>query len=120
MLYRVGLISRGNDEQITFAYKMYAKSGKKSDSQARLFKNTFSRPVWIDFVGCWYVIRSPGGVTLAEMVTCRDTVSSTGLLYSKQLPFTSSTTAIKVFRHALALDEVTLVNAILTTSLIAL
>jgi len=87
MLYRVGLISRGNDEQITFAYKMYAKTGKKSDNQARLFKATFARPVYIEFVGCW------------------DTVSSTGLLYSKQLPFTSSTTVIKTFRHALALDE---------------
>jgi len=87
MLYRVGLISRGNEEQIFFAYKIYSKSGKKSDRLAQLFKNTFSRPVSIEFVGCW------------------ETVSSTGLLYSKQLPFTSSTTIVKTFRHALALDE---------------
>jgi uncharacterized protein (DUF2235 family) len=54
MLYRVGLISRSNEEQISFAYKMYAQSGKKSGIQAELFKKTFSRPVYIEFVGCWY------------------------------------------------------------------
>lgn len=52
------------------------------------FKETFCRSVAIDFVGVW------------------DTVASVGVLYGRNLPFTSSNAAIKVFRHALSLDEV--------------
>jgi uncharacterized protein (DUF2235 family) len=36
----------------------------------------------------------------------RDTVESVGILWSRSLPFTNSNTAIKTFRHALSLDEV--------------
>ena len=35
---------------------------------------------------------------------CRDTVCSVGFI-SRQLPFTASTTTVRFFRHALALDE---------------
>ncbi|KZS93571.1 hypothetical protein SISNIDRAFT_441474 [Sistotremastrum niveocremeum HHB9708] len=98
MLYSVGLLPQDNQEQIAFAYAVYKKTGsqktnKKTNSgddamgQARKFKQTFCRPVIIEFVGCW------------------DTVASTGLLMSKTLPFVSSNTAIRVFRHALSLDE---------------
>jgi uncharacterized protein (DUF2235 family) len=37
-------------------------------------------------------------------MTCRDTVSSVGLV-PRTLPFTSSNTAIRYFRHAISLDE---------------
>ena len=36
----------------------------------------------------------------------RDTVASVGLLYGRNLPFTTNNEGIRVFRHALSLDEV--------------
>lgn len=36
----------------------------------------------------------------------RDTVASVGLIMGRTLPFTTSNTIIKTFRHALSLDEV--------------
>lgn len=36
----------------------------------------------------------------------RYTVDSVGIIWGRTLPFTTSNKAIKVFRHALALDEV--------------
>lgn len=36
----------------------------------------------------------------------RDTVASVGVLWSPSLPSTNSNSAIKIFRHALSLDEV--------------
>ena len=36
----------------------------------------------------------------------RDTVASVGVLTTKNLPFTTTNTTIKTFRHALSLDEV--------------
>jgi hypothetical protein len=52
---QVGLLSKDNTEQIPFAYKLY-KSDKSSDvALAEGFKETFSRPVPIDFVGVWWV-----------------------------------------------------------------
>ena len=54
MLYSVGLLPRDNLQQISFAYKMYAKTGTtKGREQAALFKKTFSRTVVIEFIGCW-------------------------------------------------------------------
>lgn len=35
----------------------------------------------------------------------RDTVSAVGVLYSPDLPFVSNNHAIRVFRHAISLDE---------------
>lgn len=55
MLYSVGLLPRDNIEQVSFAYKTYAKTGAAAEQAATLFKNTFSRTVTIDFVGCWWV-----------------------------------------------------------------
>ncbi len=50
---QVGLLSKDNTEQIPFAYKLY-KSTKSSDVDlAKGFKETFSRPVPIEFVGVW-------------------------------------------------------------------
>jgi uncharacterized protein (DUF2235 family) len=53
---------------------------------SEIFKTSFAIDVVIDFVGVW------------------DTVRSVGLL-DKDLPFSASNNSIRVFRHAVALDE---------------
>ncbi|KAF8507498.1 hypothetical protein JB92DRAFT_3121813 [Gautieria morchelliformis] len=110
--YQVGLVHKGNEEQIPFAYELYAdeKSEKYYPPQpkkflqrlhlrrgpikptpvnmAERFKTTFSREkVRVHFVGVW------------------DTVSSVGIVRNKVLPLTDQTDHICFFRHALALDE---------------
>ncbi|KAH9033054.1 hypothetical protein EDB84DRAFT_111459 [Lactarius hengduanensis] len=85
MLHKVGLLFKDNTEQIPFAYQLYVSDLSDSDKLVTGFKKTFSRHVPIDFVGVW------------------DTVASTGIY--KPLPFAGVNTTIKVFRHALALDE---------------
>jgi hypothetical protein len=90
MLYKVGLLSKDNTEQISFAYKLYKSSSSSDEALARGFKETFCRPVPIDFVGVW------------------DTVGSVGVIMGRSLPFVNTSTTrstIKVFRQALALDE---------------
>ncbi|KAH0831959.1 hypothetical protein J3R83DRAFT_12847 [Lanmaoa asiatica] len=87
MLHKVGLLPRDNLQQVDFAYKAYTRTDKEGIKLAAGFKQTFSRDVKVEFVGVW------------------DTVQSTGMLVNRMLPFTDSNTAIKVFRHALSLDE---------------
>ncbi|KAF8651914.1 hypothetical protein AX16_004559 [Volvariella volvacea WC 439] len=86
-LHKLGLLSRDNQEQIPFAYKIYKAETKESDELARGFKETFCQEVSIDFLGVW------------------DTVSSVGVVLSRTLPYTNSNKSVKVFRHALSLDE---------------
>ncbi|GJJ11745.1 hypothetical protein Clacol_005983 [Clathrus columnatus] len=86
IIQRVGLIYKGNDEQIPFAYKLYHTS---DDGDAQRFKKTFSREeVHIHFIGF-----------------DRDTVSSVGVIRGKPLPLSTSADHVCYFRHALALDE---------------
>ncbi|EIM83792.1 uncharacterized protein STEHIDRAFT_62354 [Stereum hirsutum FP-91666 SS1] len=92
MIKTVGLIYRGNEAQIPFAYELYAAITEDENSEANLvatrFRNEFSRAVNVHFVGAW------------------DTVSSVGILRSKSLPRTTSGMEhVCYFRHALALDE---------------
>jgi len=87
LLYKIGLLPRDNEEQIPFAYKLYTRTDDEGVRLAAGFKETFCRAVIVDFVGVW------------------DTVASVGVVYGRNLPFTSSNAAIKVFRHALSLDE---------------
>lgn len=87
MLHKVGLLPRDNLHNAPFAYAMYRRNDEIGFAQSRAFKQTFSRDVEIDFIGLW------------------DTVSSVGLLRPRRLPFTSSNSTVKMFRHALALDE---------------
>ncbi|KAF8597598.1 hypothetical protein BDV93DRAFT_452546 [Ceratobasidium sp. AG-I] len=101
MIETVGLIFPGNQEQIPFAFEMYAKYGKcdagdkpykkhSEEYRAKVskFKATFSRErVSIKFLGAW------------------DTVSSVGMWRGKLLPLTNECGHIVHFRHALALDE---------------
>ncbi|KAJ2936508.1 hypothetical protein H1R20_g585, partial [Candolleomyces eurysporus] len=85
MIDRVGLLHRGNEEQIPFAYKLYSGT---DDRLAKNFKETFSKDVGkIHFVGVW------------------DTVSSVGVVRDKTLPLSDNNNHICFFRHALALDE---------------
>ncbi|KAJ2913615.1 hypothetical protein MD484_g6798, partial [Candolleomyces efflorescens] len=104
MIEKVGLIHKGNEVQIPFAYELYAdpksdvpeapavgsSSTDKWVSMAQRFKEAFSRQgVTVHFVGVW------------------DTVSSIGVARGKRvLPLTTDgMTHVCYFRHALALDE---------------
>ncbi|EIW77370.1 hypothetical protein CONPUDRAFT_62877 [Coniophora puteana RWD-64-598 SS2] len=95
MIAKVGLLLPGNNEQIPFAFELYAclndrkrRKSNEDDERAKVFKRTFCRPdVSIHFVGAW------------------DTVSSVGPFRGRTLPFTTSSQHICMFRHALALDE---------------
>ncbi|KAK7025539.1 hypothetical protein VNI00_015892 [Paramarasmius palmivorus] len=89
MIHTVGLLHRGNDAQIPFAYELYRNSGPKSSTDTETFKHTFCRgDVKVHFVGVW------------------DTVSSVGIVRSKTLPYTADgMTHVCFFRHALALHE---------------
>ena len=53
---QVGLLSKDNTEQIPFAYKLYKSSSSSDEALARGFKETFCRPVPIEFVGVWWVV----------------------------------------------------------------
>lgn len=101
MIDKVGLIYKGNEMQIPFAYELYAdpKSDKctvtgvgshEETSMAERFKKAFShKNVKVHFVGAW------------------DTVSSIGVVRGKHmLPRTiDGMKHVCYFRHALALDE---------------
>ncbi|KAF9443235.1 hypothetical protein P691DRAFT_738143 [Macrolepiota fuliginosa MF-IS2] len=87
MLYKVGLLPRDNEQQIPFAYKMYKKEDKAGIALCKGFKETYCQDVKIEYMGVW------------------DTVASVGLVMGRTLPFVSSNTSIKTFRHALSLDE---------------
>ncbi|KAG8940639.1 hypothetical protein FRC04_005169 [Tulasnella sp. 424] len=86
MLNKIGLLPISNEEHISFAYKRYTDISEGNEKRAALFKETFSMHVEIAFMGVW------------------DTVASCGL-FGRHLPFTASNHIIRVFRHALALDE---------------
>ncbi|KAF8901488.1 WD40-repeat-containing domain protein [Gymnopilus junonius] len=105
MIHKVGLIHKGNEAQIPFAYELYAdpksdelevevtevgESGGEKMSMAERFKRAFSQKgVKVHFVGAW------------------DTVSSIGIARGqKLLPYTiEGMKHVCYFRHALALDE---------------
>ena len=88
MIYKVGLIHTGNEEQIEFAYDLYVDSTAMSYTLAEIFKRTLCREdVKVHFVGVW------------------DTVSSVGFLNDPTLPGIEDTLHITQIRHAVALDE---------------
>ncbi|KAG1805677.1 uncharacterized protein BJ212DRAFT_1254103, partial [Suillus subaureus] len=90
MIHEVGLITPGNEGQISSAFQHYCaiNSGKSKDiNGAKEFKMQFSRSVVIHFVGVW------------------DTVSSVGVRKTKNFPSTDTCDHVCYFRQALALDE---------------
>ncbi|KAF9477867.1 hypothetical protein BDN70DRAFT_913930 [Pholiota conissans] len=86
MIHKVGLLPACNHQQVPFAYKMYTDVTELGWKQSNAFKKAFSVDVPIEFVGVW------------------DTVNSVGLI-PRRLPFTTSNTIVRTFRHAIALDE---------------
>jgi hypothetical protein len=86
MLQKVGLLPTSNQEQLSFAYTMYARDDDEGLKLSMAFKRAFSVDVTIEFLGVW------------------DTVQSVGLI-PHHLPFSGNNNAIVHFRHALALDE---------------
>ncbi|KAK0243595.1 hypothetical protein EDD85DRAFT_804498 [Armillaria nabsnona] len=86
MIHKVGLLPADNRQQVPFAYKMYTRTDKVGWEQSTAFKQAFSNDVQIEFLGVW------------------DTVDSVGLI-PKRLPFTTSNTILRTFRHAVSLDE---------------
>ncbi|KAF5355040.1 hypothetical protein D9756_005790 [Leucocoprinus leucothites] len=86
MIHKVGLLPVCNHQQVPFAYKMYTRTDPLGWKQSNAFKKAFSINVQVDFLGVW------------------DTVSSVGII-PRKLPFTTSNTNVRVFRHAIALDE---------------
>ncbi|KAJ3575741.1 hypothetical protein NP233_g902 [Leucocoprinus birnbaumii] len=86
MLHKVGLLPADNVQQVPFAYKMYTRVDNIGWEQSNGFKKAFCIDVTIDFLGVW------------------DTVDSVGLI-PKRLPFTTSNTIVRTFRHAISLDE---------------
>jgi len=105
---QIGLLPRDNEEQVPFAYRLYKRTDKVGCQLAAGYKRTFCTPVTIDFVGVWYAPLA--FIILVSVLTSlyRDTVASVGLLYGRNLPFTMSNEAVRVFRHALSLDEVSI------------
>ncbi|EPQ55322.1 hypothetical protein GLOTRDRAFT_42330, partial [Gloeophyllum trabeum ATCC 11539] len=96
MIKCVGLLARGNQEQIPFAYELYVSNFHPqthhilycSDQyRCEIFRGKFSHEVSVHFMGLW------------------DTVSSVGITRGKGLPLVDDTGHICYVRHALALDE---------------
>jgi len=89
MLHAVGLLPPSMPEQVEFAYKLYQNlgSGLSPENPGRNYKRDFCREVTVDFLGVW------------------DTVASVGLIVPRTLPFSQSNSSVKIFRHAMALDE---------------
>ncbi|TIA89608.1 hypothetical protein E3P81_02861 [Wallemia ichthyophaga] len=86
MLQKVGLLPKGNREQVGFAYHMFKDNSDEGWKMSQLFKETFSIKVNIHWIGAW------------------DSVSSIGFI-PRDLPFHKSNNAVKNFTHAVALDE---------------
>ncbi|PBK63035.1 hypothetical protein ARMSODRAFT_1088822 [Armillaria solidipes] len=86
MIHKVGLLPPDNWQQVPFAYKMYTRTDEIGWCQSTAFKEAFCMDVPLEFVGVW------------------DTVDSVGIV-PRRLPFTTSNTIIRTFRHAISLDE---------------
>ncbi|CAE6533239.1 unnamed protein product [Rhizoctonia solani] len=87
MLHCVGLLPRHNVGRKQFGGLGSDGNSKAKDADPEAYKQTFCTPIVIDFVGVW------------------DTVGSLGALLPQTLPYINYNPSIKIFRHALALDE---------------
>ncbi|KIJ36474.1 hypothetical protein M422DRAFT_782226 [Sphaerobolus stellatus SS14] len=89
--------ARSNEGYKIFSTKLAGVTAKKDERERKWkelkeklanFKNANqSREVFIDFIGCW------------------DTVNAVGVIRPIKLHFTANNDIVRVFRHALALDE---------------
>ena len=109
MLHKVGLLPPGNFQQVPFAYKMYTSTrpNKHGWCPSNEFKSAFSssKHVPIEFIGVWYVSFSNKENNNNTYSDCRDTVSSLCVIGGRSLPVTTASTNVRIFRHALSLDE---------------
>ncbi|KAF8644324.1 hypothetical protein AX16_008532 [Volvariella volvacea WC 439] len=87
MIYKVGLLPPQNDQLVDYAYKIFHAKGTRGHHLCMKFKKECCDSVIVDFVGVW------------------DTVSRVGIFPRQATYFTCPTYGIRIFRHALALDE---------------
>ena len=106
MIHKVGLLPICNHQQVPFAYKMYTRDNPEGWKQSNAFKTAFSIDVEIEMLGLWSVLISTPNLFRKVFIILlpRDSVSSVGLI-GRTLPFASSNSIVRTFRHALALDE---------------
>ncbi|KAF8650969.1 hypothetical protein AX16_005005 [Volvariella volvacea WC 439] len=87
MIHMIGILPVHNEQLVDFAYENFHTKGRKGNHVCREFKKACATSVIVDFVGVW------------------DTVSTVGIV-PRQVTFSTTTShGIRVFRHALALDE---------------
>ncbi|EDR07337.1 uncharacterized protein LACBIDRAFT_298393 [Laccaria bicolor S238N-H82] len=89
MLFKVGLLPKEHRKEADAAFESYKVAETKEGwEHSRAFQKVLEcRKVSIEFLGCW------------------DTVNSVGYWTTKSLPFTAYNPMVRVFRHAVALDE---------------
>ncbi len=99
MLQLYGLLCKGNEGHLPYVYRNYSIASKKAfntrhrktmlpDSDAAVFKQTFSRDIRIHFAGVW------------------DTVSTIGWVYDPvKLLFDAQNPIYCTGRHAISIDE---------------
>lgn len=83
---------------------MYTREDEFGWQQSKHFKKAFSVDVRVDFLGAWYLSEFLLALPLENNALRRDSVCSVGVI-PHTLPFTNSNSAIRYFRHAMALDE---------------
>ena len=85
---------------------MYARHDIAGWEQSCAFRNAFSVTVQVDFLGIWCVqsIKTPVFPLLLISSVHRDTVNSVGMV-PQRLPFTMENSNVRVYRHAVSLDE---------------
>ena len=86
---------------------MYTRDDEFGWEQSCAFRNAFSIAVQVDFLGIWYWSFVKVSVFAPPFLipsTPRDTVNSVGL-FPHRLPFTIANSGVRVYRHAVSLDE---------------
>lgn len=83
---------------------MYTRDDEFGWEQSCAFRNAFSIKVQVDFLGVWYCSTEVPVFPPHSCFIPRDTVNSVGL-FPRRLPFTSENNGVRVYRHAVALDE---------------
>jgi hypothetical protein len=85
---------------------MYTLDDEFGWKQSCAFRNAFSITVHVDFLGVWCIrfIAIPELRPILISFIPRDTVNSVGM-FPRRLPFTMANSGIRVYRHAVSLDE---------------
>ncbi|CAE6420883.1 unnamed protein product [Rhizoctonia solani] len=103
MLHKVGLLPAYNNELVSFAYKMFKRDDEEGWKMSNGFKRAFSVDVKIDFVGVFDTVNSVGK-SCSPPPPYPYLILRIGII-PRELPFAKSNYLIRVFRHAVALDE---------------